>query len=52
MIWKRNPYGAQSWGEFITAWVFILVAWPVGLILMGLVFKLMWNCLKFGWSLV
>lgn len=52
MNWRRDHYGASNWREFIVSWSILLLGGPVALVLTGLAFKLMWLCVKFGWSLV
>lgn len=49
---KRNSYRSDSWLEWITTWMFILIGIPLGWIVVGFILKLVFNCFMVGWSLV
>lgn len=49
---RRNSYRSQSWAEFITVWLCLLVGFPLGLAFAGLVLKVVCNCFMAGWRLV
>lgn len=51
MKWNRNRYD-HSWFDFVKAWLAILVGGPLGLMFIGFVLKLIWNCFMVGWSAV
>ena len=47
-----SKYRAQSWWEWIITWATILIGGPLSLALTGLIFKLLWVCVLFGWDLI
>jgi hypothetical protein len=49
---KRNNYYARTCGEFFLTWATILIGGPLGLMFLGFVLKLIWNCFMVGWGAV
>ena len=48
----RKNYRSSGWGEFFLAWIVAVVIYGLGLVVFGLVFKIMWKIFMFGWELV
>lgn len=48
---RRSNYG-HSWKDFIIGWSVVLIVGPLGLIFLGFVLKLIWNCFMVGWEAV
>lgn len=54
MNWRRDHYSrdARERGEFLGTLILLIAAWVLSAAGLGLMFKIMWLCFKFGWSLV